>query len=539
MSFTLSRPSTLRRLWALLAFLSVAGCGGLNSPLAASSDYDRDRRMFSAAYEDVDQFYIQKPDMQNLTVGGLSALAAIDSKLAFKPVDGKLDLVYAGQTAAVFTIGDRFEPDDWAALTADAVKAARAVSPDIQKADSELVYKDVFGGITARLDPFSRYAGRDLASENRASREGFGGIGVRISLEDGRVRIVSVMHYTPAERVGLRADDIITAIDGTPTTGLDQQAVVNMLRGPVDSRVSLTIQRSGNAQPLTVAVQRAHVVPETVTYRREGNIGYFRIYQFNQDTSESLQREIENARSDMGPDQMHGIVIDLRDDPGGLLDQAVDVANLFMNGGRIVSTKGRHPDSHQYYEATGGDITHGLPIAVLINGGSASASEIVAAALQDSGRAVIIGSNSYGKGTVQTVLRMPNEGELTLTWARFHAPSGYTLHHLGVLPTICTDHDDQDATTIMSELGTGRLKPVPVAERDSVSPEDTPSLDRLRHECPAYRGTRAVDLEVALRLLNQPRLYARAVALAEPGAKPVAQSANQAATQATTSTPQP
>jgi carboxyl-terminal processing protease len=530
MSFTLTQPATLRCFSALLAFLSMAGCGGANSPLAGGSDYDRDRRMFNAAYEDVDQFYIQKPDMQNLAVGGLSALAAIDSRLAFKPADGKLDLVYAGKTMAVFTLADRAGADDWAALTADAIVAARAVSPDMQKADSEVVYKDVLGGITARLDPFSRYAGRDLAAENRASREGFGGIGVRISLEDGTVRIVSVMHYTPAERVGLRADDVITAIDGAPTKGLEQQAVVNMLRGPVDSRVSLTVQRSGNAQPLTVAVRRAHVVPETVTYRREGNIGYFRIYQFNQDTSESLQREIENARSDMGADQMRGIVLDLRDDPGGLLDQAVDVANLFMSGGRIVSTQGRHPDSRQYYEATGSDITHGLPVAVLINGGSASASEIVAAALQDSGRAVIIGSNSYGKGTVQTVLRMPNEGEFTLTWARFHAPSGYTLHHLGVLPTICTDNADQDATAIMSELGTGQIKPVPVAERDSVSPDDTPSLDKLRAECPAYRGTRAVDLDVALRLLNQPRLYARAVALAELGAKPMAQSANQAIT---------
>jgi carboxyl-terminal processing protease len=257
-------------------------------------------------------------------------------------------------------------------------------------------------------------------------------------------------------------------------------------------------------------------VPETVTYRREGDIGYFRIYQFNQDTADSLQRAIENARNDIG-DQMRGIVLDLRDDPGGLLDQAVAVSDLFMTSGRIVSTQGRHPDSRQYFEATSGDITRGLPIAVLINGGSASASEIVAAALQDSGRGVIIGSNSYGKGTVQTVLRMPNDGEFTLTWARFHAPSGYTLHHLGVLPTICTEKGDEDATSIMAELGTGRLKPIPVLQRDTVSPDDTASLDKLRAACPAVRGTRALDLDVALRLLNQPRLYAKAVALAEAG----------------------
>ncbi|MEA2781480.1 MAG: carboxyl-terminal processing protease [Rhodospirillaceae bacterium] len=528
MSFASPLTSGLRRLPALLAFLAVAGCGGPNSPLAANSDHDRDRRMLTAAYEDIDQFYIQKPDLQNLTIGGLSALAAIDDKISIKPETGKLDLQYGNHTAAVFTINDRFDSDDWAALTAKALAAARQTSPSVGKADSEVIYKTVFNGIVARLDPFSRYSGHDQAMENRATREGFGGIGVRISVEDGIVRVVSVMHYTPAERIGLHSDDVITAIDGTPTKGLDQQAVVSLLRGPVDSRVLLSVQRPGTANPLMMTVVRAHVVPETVTYRREGDIGYFRIYQFNQDTADSLQRAIENARNDIG-DQMRGIVLDLRDDPGGLLDQAVAVSDLFMTSGRIVSTQGRHPDSRQYFEATSGDITRGLPIAVLINGGSASASEIVAAALQDSGRGVIIGSNSYGKGTVQTVLRMPNDGEFTLTWARFHAPSGYTLHHLGVLPTICTEKGDEDATSIMAELGTGRLKPIPVLQRDTVSPDDTASLDKLRAACPAFRGTRALDLDVALRLLNQPRLYAKAVALAEAGPSALAaQSQGQA-----------
>jgi carboxyl-terminal processing protease len=526
MPLALGAIASLRRLSAVLAFAAVAGCSTATSPLAANSDYERDRRMFTSAYEDIDQVYIRKVDLGSAATGGLSALASLDPKVSVRRDPDRVDLLYAGKTEALFETTDSFEADDWAELTANGVAAARKASPVLEKADSEIVYQAVFNGMLARLDdPFSRYAGRDQASENRASREGFGGIGVRISVEDGTVRIISVMHYTPAERADLHADDVITAIDGTSTKGLDQQAVINLLRGPVDSRVVLTIQRHGVIQPLTVPIRRALVVPETVTYRREGDIAYFRIYSFNEDTAGSLRREFENARNDIGG-RMRGVVLDLRGDPGGLLDQAVAVADLFMNSGRIVSTHGRNPDSHQYFEATPGDIADGLPMAVLINGGSASASEIVAAALQDSGRAVLIGTNSYGKGTVQTVLRLPNDGEITLTWARFHAPSGYTLNHIGVLPSICTNSGDEEATDLLYQLGAGRLKPVPVQARNTTSPDDTHALDKLRETCPAYRAERAVDLQVALRLLSQPRLYAEAVALAElPGQAPGAQSA--------------
>jgi carboxyl-terminal processing protease len=512
------RLSSVRRTPMLLAFLAVVGCSGVGSPLAADVDYQRDRRMFTAGYEDIDQFYIQKEDLGNLAVGGLSALAALDQKLTVERKPDKVDVLYSGQVIATFVVTDNFDADDWASLTAGALVAARKASPAIQKANSEVVYQAMFNGMLARLDQFSRYAGHDQAAENRASREGFGGIGVRIAVEESKVRVVSVMHYTPAERVGLHADDIITEIDGTPTKGLGQEAVVAMLRGPDDSRVMLTVLRGTSAKPLSIVITRAHVVPETVTYRREGDIAYFRLYGFNQGTADSLRLEVENARSDIG-DKMRGVVLDLRGNPGGLLDQAVAVSDMFLDSGRIVSTHGRNPDSHQYFEATPGDVLNGLPMAVLINGNSASASEIVAAALQDNERAVIIGSNSYGKGTVQELRRMPNDGELTLTWARFHAPSGYTLHHVGVLPSICTNKDDEDATQLLSDLASGKLPPLPVEQRNAASPEDTAALDKIRAVCPVYHEERAVDLDVALRLITQPRLYSRALALAEPPAK--------------------
>jgi carboxyl-terminal processing protease len=510
---------------ALLAILVTTGCNGNDYPHAANSDYGRDEHMFASGYEAIDKVYIQKPDMGYLTMGGLSALAAMDQKLSVARYPDKVDLVYDGKTQADFVVTDRFEAEDWAVLTTGAVEEARKVSSVVGKADSEAIYKAVFNGVTTRLDPFSRYAGPQQAGDDRAWLQGFGGIGVAILVENEVLRVVSVMHDMPAERADIHADDVITAIDGAPTMNMDGQTIVEKLRGPVDSRVVLTVARAGAPATLRVTITRVLVVPEMVSYRREGDIAYLRIYGFNQHTADSLRHAFRDARNEIGA-RMRGVVLDLRGNPGGLLDQAVAVSALFLDHGRIVSTNGRVPGTHQQFDATSGDISEGLPIAVLANGGSASASEIVAAALQDNGRAVVIGSNSYGKGTVQTVLRMPNDGELSLTIARFYAPSGYTLNHLGVLPTICTDNEDEDATQILADLSAGRIAPVPVARRDTVSPDDTPALDKLRARCPVYKAERAIDLKVAVGLLTQPDLYGKALALAETAAGgPVAQSA--------------
>jgi carboxyl-terminal processing protease len=214
-----------------------------------------------------------------------------------------------------------------------------------------------------------------------------------------------------------------------------------------------------------VQITRAHVVPETVIYRKEGRIAYFRIYSFNTETTESLKRAISNARNEIGS-AMEGVILDLRENPGGLLNQSVSLANIFLSEGRIVSTHGRHPESHQFFDASGNDMLQGLPVVVLIDGNSASAAEIVAAALQDNGRAVLVGSNTFGKGTVQTVLPLPNKGEITLTWARFHAPSGYTLHGLGVLPNVCTVAR-ASADDVLADLDAGAMPLVPVEARNA------------------------------------------------------------------------
>ncbi|HEY1384610.1 MAG TPA: S41 family peptidase [Dongiaceae bacterium] len=493
-----------------LVGLSLASCvgGGSNSDPSSLS-----RQMFEAGFEDIDAVYIDKPNIPNLALAGLQQLSTIDSDVTARRDGDQVELLLKNQIAYSRTVDSDFDAQEWGDLTSDMMMQASQDSEKIKEAPQEKIYEAMFSGIVGKLDQFSRYAGAQNARENRAARDGFGGIGVRISVEDDQVRVISVMHYTPAERMGLKTDDLIQEIDGQPTKGLNQQDVVDKLRGPVDSKVDITVKRA-DKDPFLVSLTRAHVVPETVNYRREGDVGYFRIYSFNSETAESLKRAVSDAEQEIGP-RLKGLIIDLRDNPGGLLNQSVAVSNLFLTEGRVVSTHGRHPDSHQYFEASGEDITGGKPIVVLVDGNSASAAEIVAAALQDNRRAVVVGSNTYGKGTVQTVLPLPNQGEITLTWARFHAPSGYTLHHLGVLPSVCTSLY-RNADEVMQDLRSGKLPMVPTDRRNAVKPDDTKGLDALRKTCPAREQENPIDLEVALRLVSTPDMFASAVRLAEP-----------------------
>jgi carboxyl-terminal processing protease len=502
---------SLRRALAGFALLVLAGCGTTRD---SDDPQAQSRQMFVAGFEDIDTVYIEKPNIGNLALAGLQQLSTLDSDISARRTGNKIELLLKNQVTYSTAVDEDFDPDDWGEVTSELLTEATLESPKIKETPSERVYEAMFSGIVGKLDQFSRYAGVKTARENRASRDGFGGIGVRISVEDEQVRVISVQHYTPAERMGLNTDDVIIAINGEPTKGMSQPDVVGKLRGPVDSKVDITVQRPDTADPFDVTLTRAHVVPETVAYRREGNVAYFRIYSFNAETANSLKRAVSDAEQEIGA-SLAGFILDLRDNPGGLLNQSVAVSNLFLTEGRVVSTHGRHPDSHQYFEASGTDITDGKPIVVMVNGDSASAAEIVAAALQDNGRAVVVGTNTYGKGTVQQVRTMPNQGEITLTWARFHAPSGYTLHHLGVLPSVCTS-SYRNSNDVMLDLSTGHLPLVPTDRRNATKPDDISGLNALRETCPARTEENPIDLDVAKRLVAETPLFASAVHLAEP-----------------------
>jgi carboxyl-terminal processing protease len=496
------------------ALLLATSCGGSRVPSGVATDATDATRMFAAGYSNIGEMYIDQVDLAELATAGLANLNKLDPEMTIVRRGRQVDLAFGGHPAGAFETPTSLDPEAWAAVTASALDLARSASPALASEGTEDVYKAVFDGIIGKLDRFSRYSTAESAREHRAAREGFGGIGIRVAIEDAGVRVSSVMEESPSYRSGLKADDIITHIDREPVQGWELQTVIQRLRGPVGSTVTLTLRR-GSAEPYEVTLGRAHIVPETVVYQRRGNAAHIRLYSFNQDTTRSLSQAIRRARKEVGK-ELSGIILDLRDNPGGLLDQAVSVSDVFMTGGRIVSTHGRHPESHQFFDASSGDLADGLPVVVLVNGNSASASEIVAAALQDNGRAVVAGSNSYGKGTVQTVIRMPNQGEMTLTWARFHAPSGYTIHHLGVLPSICTGTGDEDAEAILAALSAGRLKPLPIARRNAAKPDDQAALADLRGACPARPSDEDVDVQVAARLVADRGLYAQALRLALP-----------------------
>jgi carboxyl-terminal processing protease len=310
---------------------------------------------------------------------------------------------------------------------------------------------------------------------------------------------------TPAARAGLLPGDRIVSLNGTPVTQLPLDVLRRHLRGPGQRPVQLAVARRGRTEPLEISLLRAKIVPETVTLKEEGGIAWLKVRYFNQRTAQSLAELLRQAHRDMGP-ALRGLVLDLRDNPGGLLDQSVEVVSLFRSAGDVVSTIGRNPQSMQHFTVVKGQSTETLPLVVLINGGSASASEIVASALQDSGRAVIVGTSSYGKGTVQTVLRTENDGELTVTWAQIITPAGYFLNTHGVVPTLCTaglGDSGESVDALLAKLPS----PVPAALASPRAALDDAGWQHLRARCPAGHNGDGLDRQVASELLDNAVLY--------------------------------
>ncbi len=300
--------------------------------------------------------------------------------------------------------------------------------------DQEMIEAAISGMLTA-LDPHSSYMNAKSFRDMQVNTRGeFGGLGIRVTMEGGYVKVISPIDDTPAFRAGLKPSDLITHLDGEPIQGLTLNQAVEKMRGKVGTDLKLTILREGK-KPFDVSITRAVIKITSVRSRVEKKIGYIRITQFNEQTTKGLKKEMAKLKKEIGPD-MQGIVLDLRNNPGGLLDQAVAVSDAFLNKGEIVSTRSRRPEDTQRFNARSGDLADGLPIVVLINGGSASASEIVAGALQDHRRGVILGTKSFGKGSVQTIMPLAGHGAMRLTTARYFTPSGRSIQAKGIEPDI-------------------------------------------------------------------------------------------------------
>lgn len=513
MRFGFSGHLRLASLAGLLLILLASCASGAGQQNGNGYDETAARYMFATGYQDINAVYIQDIPIETLAFSGLQKLNDMDSAISVTREPDRFLLNQEGETISRYELPKNNRVDLWGKVTAQVVDDSRDASPKIAEAGREQLYETVFEGMIEPLDGYSRYSTPEEASENRANRDGFGGIGVRIQLIDKGVEIVNVMDDSPAERAGLDDWDVIVDIDGVPVPDLSQEEVVSRLRGPLGTHVTLGIERPGEAEDtwrsLEVEVERAHIVPQTVEYERLDDVAYFRISGFNHDTTETLKAKLEQAKDEMG-NRLEGYILDLRSNPGGLLDQAVFVADLFLGQGRIVSTHGRHPDSHQYFEARDDAHFPEVPVLVLINGSSASAAEIVAAALQDSGRGIVVGSNSYGKGTVQTVLRLPNEGELTLTWATFHAPAGYSLDRRGVMPNVCTSRQEGDLQETLAQISGGRLISSPHLRQREIDRENELALAEFRSICPTSDSLDESDIEVAMKLLQDPGLLSHA-----------------------------
>ncbi len=315
----------------------------------------------------------------------------------------------------------------------------RVRSDYVEKPDDSKLVESAISGMLSGLDPHSSYMDaksfRDMQVQTRGE---FGGLGIEVTMEDGLIKVVSPIDDTPASKAGILANDLITMLDDEQVQGLTLNQAVEKMRGPVNTKIKLKIIRKGVDNPIDVTLMRDNIRVKSVRARIEADdIAYIRITTFNEQTTEGLKKSIADLQNQIGENKLKGYVIDLRNNPGGLLEEAVTVSDAFLERGEIVSTRGRNPEETQRRTAHPGDLTKGKPVIVLINGGSASASEIVAGALQDHKRATLVGTRSFGKGSVQTIIPLGSgNGALRLTTARYYTPSGRSIQAKGIVPDI-------------------------------------------------------------------------------------------------------
>lgn len=314
----------------------------------------------------------------------------------------------------------------------------------VEEVDEADLIEAAINGMLVSLDPHSSYiSASDFEDMQVQTRGEFGGLGIEVTQEDGFVRVITPMDDTPAMEAGVEAGDFITHVDGEALLGLTLEEAVDLMRGPVGSDIIITVVREGADEPFDITITRDRIQLTAVRSRLEGNTAILRVSTFSDQTYPNLREGLQELIEEVGGlENMNGVVLDLRNNPGGLLSQAIRVSDAFLEQGEIVSTRGREPQDGERYNATPGDMIEGLPLVVLINGGSASASEIVAGALQDHRRAVVVGTQSFGKGSVQSVMPLAGDGAMRLTTSLYYTPSGRSIQALGVAPDIIVEQRD-------------------------------------------------------------------------------------------------
>jgi carboxyl-terminal processing protease len=385
----------------------------------------------------------------------------------------------------------------------------RIRSEYVEEVSSKDLIEAAIDGMLTSLDPHSSYLSADDAAKMRVQTRGeFGGLGIEVTQQEGFVKVVSPIDGTPADAAGMEAGDFITHVDGQSLLGLTLDEAVGMMRGPVGSEIIITVVREGEDEPFDVSIIRDTIKLTAVRARTEGDTIVLRITTFNDQTYPNLvsglEKQVEEAG---GMGNINGIVLDLRNNPGGLLNQAIRVSDAFLEKGEIVSTRGRYSEDSERYNAKSGDLANGKPIVVLINGGSASASEIVAGALQDHRRAIVVGTRSFGKGSVQTVMPLRGEGAMRLTTSRYYTPSGRSIQALGVSPNIIVEqprrkNSDLEAEETRRNRSEADLRGA--LSNDSLSEDEIQQIeaDRLKAENAAKLREEDYQLAYAIDILS-------------------------------------
>lgn len=386
----------------------------------------------------------------------------------------------------------------------------------VEEVDDKALIEAAIDGMLRSLDPHSSFLSVDDAEDMRIRTRGeFGGLGIEVTQEDGWVKVVSPIDDTPADEAGVEAGDFITHVDGESLLGLTLDEAVDIMRGPVGSEIVITVAREGEPEPFDITIIRDTIKLTAVRVRTEGDTVVVRVTTFNEKTFINLKDGLEDAIGELGGlENINGVVLDLRNNPGGLLDQSIRVSDAFLEAGEIVSTRGRHPKDSDRFNATPGDLIDGKPLVVLINGGSASASEIVSGALKDHRRAIIVGTKSFGKGSVQSVIPLRGESAMRLTTARYYTPSGRSIQALGVSPDIIVEQPrvarneeaEDDTGSLRSEADLrGSLNNDSLSEDEIKQIEDDAEMAKASAELRKedYQLAYAIDLLRGLSALNK------------------------------------
>ena len=503
---------------SLLVVLLFVVCAHAQSPAgtpvgsqaAAAFDPLQAHDVYTEALAFMAPRILEPVPVSQLTVWGLRGLTALDPDLTAALHDGALLLSNRGRRVAEIAAPKDETPAAWATAAVTLSGAGVGASALLRRAGTKGIIQAFFDELFNHLDPYSRYVGPNDAGPDRERRTGQAGLGVSLSRGSGsQIQVQSVISESPAALAGLRIGDTITAVDGQAATGQDPGTIASLVAGPEGTSVTLSWRsRDGHAHGATLI--RAMVPPETVFSERVADLLVIRITGFSHSSDLQLAHALQDGLA--AAVQPAGVVLDLRGNRGGLLRQAVTISDTFLPDGIVAMAAGRDPDSNHIWRSSEGELAEGMPLIVLVDGRSASAAEILAAALADRGRAVVVGSSTLGKGLVQTIDPLPNGGELFVTWSRVLAPLGWPVQGLGVLPQVCTSLGREALGRQIAALSAGEQPMAEAlrADRAARAPLAPAQVVALRNICPAAGGT-DLDLDAARELVRNPAAYAAAL----------------------------